>query len=53
MQNINQYKFNILPESQVIITEKLYERLSFLVGRSAWIASEHACFFYGREIAKT
>lgn len=52
MQNINQYKFNILPCSQVILTEKLYERLECLVGRSAWIASEHACYFYGKEISE-
>ena len=50
MENYNQYKFDKLPNSQIIITEKLLERLSFLVGRTAWIASEHACYFYGKEI---
>jgi len=50
MGNINQYRFSKLPHSKIIITDNLYQRLLFLMGRSTWIASEHMCIFYGKEI---
>ena len=50
MSNKNQYKFRKLPNSKIIITDNLYQRLLFLMARSTWIASEHMCVFYGKEI---
>lgn len=50
MSNNNQYNFSKLPHSKIIITDDLYQRLLFLMGRSAWVASEHMCIFYGKEI---
>lgn len=50
MKNKNQYKFTKLPHSKIIIADDLYQRLIFLMGRSAWVASEHMCIFYGKEI---
>lgn len=49
-KNVNQYRFDKLPNSKIIITAELYERLLFLIGRTAWVPSEHMCIFYGKEI---
>ena len=49
MDNQNQYKIPKLNNSKIIITDDLYQRLMFLVGRSTWIPSEHMCLFYGKE----
>lgn len=42
--------FSKLPNSKIIISESLFERLMLLIGRSAWEPSEHMCIFYGKEI---
>lgn len=50
MSNINQWRFEELPNSKIIITEEVYNRLMFLIGRSAWVSSEHSSTLFGRKI---
>lgn len=50
MSNINQWGFDELPNSKIIITEEVYNRLMLLIGRSAWITSEHSSTLFGRKI---
>ncbi len=50
MSNINQWRFEELPDSQIIITEEVYNRLMSLIGRSIWIPSEHSATLFGRKI---
>ena len=50
MSNINQWGFDELPNSKIIITEEVYNRLMLLIGRSAWITSEHSSTLFGRKV---
>lgn len=50
MSNINQWKFDELPNSKIIITEQVYYRLCTLIGRTSWIASEHSSTLFGRKL---
>lgn len=50
MANINQWEFEELPNSKLIITEEVLNRLIFLIGRTTWIASEHCCTLFGRKL---
>ena len=50
MSNIKQWRFEELPNSKIIITEEVYNRLMFLIGRSAWVSSEHSSTLFGRKI---
>lgn len=50
MSNINQWQFNELPNSKMIITDEVYYRLQKLIGRTAWIPSEHSTTLFGNEI---
>ena len=50
MSNINQWGFEELPNSKIIISEGVYNRLMFLIGRSAWITSEHHSTLFGRKV---
>lgn len=50
MSNVNQWKFEEIPNSKVIITEDVYYRLQKLIGRTEWIASEHNTTLFGRKI---
>ena len=50
MSNINQWGFEELPNSKIIITEGVYNRLMVLITRSAWIASEHSSTLFGKRV---
>ena len=50
MSNINQWQFDELPNSKIIITEEVYNRLIALIGRTAWIASEHKSTLFGKRV---
>lgn len=50
MSNINQYQFEELPGSKIIITEEVLNRLHKLIGRSSYIASEHSSFLFGKRL---
>ena len=50
MSNINQWGFDEIPNSKIIITEEVYNRLMLLIGRSAWITSEHSSTLFGRKV---
>ena len=50
MSNINQWVFEELPNSKIIITEEVYNRLMALIGRTAWIASEHSSTLFGKKV---
>jgi len=52
MSNVNQWQFNELPNSRIIITEEVYNRLMLLIGRSAWIASEHSSTLFGKKVGE-
>lgn len=53
MSDINQWKFDELPNSKIIITEQVYYRLCTLIGRTSWIASEHSSTLFGRKLNKS
>lgn len=48
MSNINQWKLEELPNSKIILTEEVYNRLMILIGRSTWVTSEHRSFLFGK-----
>ena len=50
MSDINQWKFDELSNSKIIITEQVYYRLCTLIGRTSWIASEHNSTLFGRKL---
>lgn len=50
MSNINQWQFDELPNSKIIINEDVYNRLIMLIGRTAWIASEHSSTLFGKKV---
>ena len=50
MSNVNQWQFDELPNSRIIITEEVYNRLITLIGRTAWIASEHSSTLFGKKV---
>lgn len=50
MSNINQYKFEELPNSEIIITEPIYRRLLALTNITALRKEEHMCYLFGTEI---
>lgn len=50
MSDINQWKFDELSNSKIIITEQVYYRLCTLIGRTSWIASEHTSTLFGRKL---
>lgn len=50
MRNINQWCLEELPNSKIIITEEVYNRLMLLIGRTAWIASEHSSTLFGKKV---
>ncbi len=52
MGNINQWKFDELPNSKIIITEKVLNRLQFLIGRTTWVPSEHSTILFGKKISE-
>jgi hypothetical protein len=49
MNNINQLKYEELPNSKIIITENVYNRLIRIIGRTSWIASEHNACLFGKK----
>ncbi len=50
MSNINQWQFDELPNSKIIINEDVYNKLIMLIGRTAWIASEHSSTLFGKKV---
>lgn len=50
MSNINQWQFDELPNSKIIITEEVYNRLMLLIGRTAWVTSEHSSTLFGSKV---
>ena len=52
MSNVNQWQFDELPNSKIIITEEVLNRLHVLIGRASWIASEHSATLFGQKIGE-
>ena len=52
MSNINQWQFDELPNSKIIITDEVLNRLYFLIGRTSWVPSEHSTTIFGRKISE-
>lgn len=50
MSNINQYKFDKLPNSEVFITQECYTRLMSILNISGFQIAEHKCILYGKVI---
>lgn len=50
MGNVNQYKYEALPNSKIIITEEIYRRLLSLTNFSSLRKEEHMCFLFGKEV---
>ena len=50
MSNINQWNFEELPNSKIIINEDVYNRLIMMIGRTAWVASEHSSTLFGKKV---
>ena len=52
MSNVNQWQFEELPNSKIIITEEVLNRLHIIIGRTSWIASEHSTTLFGQKISE-
>lgn len=52
MSNINQYMFEELQDSEIIITEPIYRRLLAIANMSGLNIEEHMCWLKGREVKK-
>ena len=50
MSNFNQWQLDELPDSKIIITEEVLNRLQFLIGRTSWVPSEHSTTLFGEKI---
>ena len=50
MSNIDQWNFDELQNSKIIITEDVYNRLIMLIGRTSWTASEHSSTLFGKKL---
>lgn len=52
MSNVNQYTFEELPDSEIIITEPIYRRLLAITNMSGLNIEEHMCWLRGSEVKK-